>query len=165
MLGLIHWNLFSRKYLMKKIPWLLLLVLLLVACQSATPSPITAATGTEFTLAPDQTATIENTGLSLHLVGIAGDERCPSEIECAMSGPVSLTISVQRDSESPVEYTLQTFTSDNGRAPDVHFEGIQDNIEYEGYIVQVKSVLPYPAKSSDDIQDSEYQVTFVVTEK
>ena len=151
--------------MMRNIATFLWLVLLLPACQSATPTSITAATGTEFTLAPNQTATIEDTGLSLHLIGIAGDERCPSEIECAMSGPVSLTISVQKASESPVEYALQTFTSNDGRAPEGHFQGIEDHIEHDGYIVQVKSVLPYPAKSSDEIKDSEYQVSFLVTEK
>ena len=142
-----------------------LLVLLLTACQSATPSPITAAIGAEFTLAPGQAATIENTGLSIRLVGVTGDERCPSEIECAMSGPVSLTISVQKDAASPVEYALQTFTSNDGRSPRGHFEGIEDNIEHEGYIIQVKSVLPYPAKLADEIKESEYQVSFLVTEK
>ena len=142
-----------------------LLVLLLTACQSATPAPIIAAIGTEFTLAPDQAVTIENTSLHLRLIGIAGDERCPSEIECAMSGPVSLTISFQKDAESPVEYSLQTFTSNDGRAPEGHFEGIEDNLEYEGFVIQVKSVLPYPAKSADEIKDSEYQVSFIVTEK
>ena len=150
---------------MRNITTSLWLVVLLTACQSATPTPITATTGTEFVLAPDQTATIENTGLRLHLIGIAGDERCPSEIECAMSGPVSLTISVQKDSESPVEYALQTFTSNDGRSPEGHFEGIEDNLEYEGFVIQVKSVLPYPAKSTDEIKDSEYQVSFIVTEK
>jgi len=142
-----------------------LLVLLLTACQSATPSPITAATGMEFTLASDQTATIENTGLHLRLIGIAGDERCPSEIECAMSGPVSLTIFVQKDAGSPVEYALQTFTSNDGRSPEGHFEGIEDSIEHEGFVIQVKSVLPYPARSTDEIKESEYQVSFLVTEK
>ena len=150
---------------MKNITTFLWLVLLLTACQSATPSPITAATGTEFTLAPDQTATFEGTDFSIRLVSITDDERCPSEIECAMSGPVSLSIAVQKDSETPVEFAMQTFTSNDGRAPDGPFEGIEDRIEYEGYIIQVKSVLPYPAKSFDEINDSEYRVSFLMTEK
>ena len=151
--------------MIRNIATFLWLVLLLAACQSATPSPITAATGTEFTLAPDQTATIESAGLRLRLIGIAGDERCPSQIECAMSGPVSLTVSVQKDAASPVEYALQTFTSNDGRSPEGHFEGMEDNLEYEGFVIQVKSVLPYPAKSTAEIKESEYQVSFLVTEK
>jgi len=150
---------------MQKIMLALLLIVLLTGCGSVTPVPVTVTPGTEFTLAPNQIATLADTDLTIRLVGIAGDERCPSEIECAMNGPVSLTISVQKASEPPVEFALQTFTSNNGRAPDGTFEGIEDRIEYEGYAIQVKSVLPFPQKSSDEIRDSEYRVTFVVSEE
>jgi len=150
---------------MKFITLFLVALLTVTACRSATPSPITGTVDSEFTLAPDQTVTIENTSLSIRLIGITGDERCPSEIECAMSGPVSLSIAVQKDSETPVEVAMQTFTSNDGRAPDGPFEGIVDRIEYEGYIIQVKSVLPYPAKSFNEIKDSEYRVSFLMIEK
>jgi len=141
------------------------LLLLLTACQSTPPEPITGKLDSEFTLAPGQTAMIENTNLVIHLIGITNDERCPSEIECAMSGPVSLSISVQKDVETPVEFAMQTFTSNDGQAPPGPFQGIDDRIEYKGYMLQVKSVLPYPAKSFDEIKHSEYRVSFLVTEK
>ena len=150
---------------MKFITIFLVVFLTVTACRSATPAPIIGAVDSEFTLAPDQTVTIENTGLNIRLIGITGDERCPSEFECAMSGPVSLSIAVQKDSEASVEFALQTFTSNNGRAPDGPFEGIEDRIEYEGYSIQVKSILPYPAKSFDEIKDSEYRVSFLMTKK
>ena len=150
---------------MKFIALFLLVLMTLTACQSATLSPITGTLDSEFTLAPDQTVTIENAGLSIRLIGVSDDQRCPSEIECATSGPVSLSIAVQKDSETPVEFAMQTFTSNNGRAPDGPFEGIEDRIEYDGYIIQVKSVLPYPAKSFNEIEDSEYRVSFLMTEK
>jgi hypothetical protein len=137
--------------------------IILTACQPATPAPITATTDTEFTLAPDQTVTIENTDLSIRLIGIAGDERCPLEIECAMSGPVSLTISIQKDSASPIEFNLQSFTDNDGRVPAGQFEGMESQVEFEGYVIQLKSVLPFPQKSFDEIGDSEYRVTFVVS--
>lgn len=150
---------------MKFITVFLVVLLTTTACRSATPAPITGAVDSEVILAPDQTVTIENTGLNISLIGITGDERCPSEIECAMSGPVSLSIAVQKDSEAPVEFALQTFTSNNGSAPDGPFEGMEDRIEYEGYVIQVKSVLPYPTKAFDEIKNSEYRVSFLVTEK
>lgn len=138
----------------------------LTACQSATPFPnIDVTTDSEFTLAPDQTATIKDTGLTIKLIGVEGDQRCPSEIECAVSGPVSVSLSVQAGDGTPTELDLQTFTSNNGRAPDMQFEGMKDRAEYEGYIIRVVSVLPYPAKSFNEIKDSEYRVTFVVTKK
>ena len=148
-----------------KLVALLSLLLVLTACQPATPAPITGTLDSEFTLAPNQIVTIENTDLSIRLIGIAGDQRCPSEIECAMSGPVSLSIAVQKDSDPAADFALETFTSNNGRAPDGPFEGIADRVEYEGYLIQVKGVLPYPARSADEIQASEYRVSFLVTEE
>lgn len=141
------------------------IVSLLTACQFATPAPITATTGAEFTLAPGQTATLEDIGLTITLVGVSGDERCPSKIECVISGPVSLTVSAQKDSDTPSELNFQTFTSNDGRAPDGQFEGIQNQAEYAGYVIQVKGVLPYPVRVFNEIKDVEYQVTLLVTEK
>ena len=69
----------------------IILITTLTTCQPA-PPPITVAQDVEFSLAEDQTATITDTGgLTIRLIGVAGDERCPSEIECAMSGPVSIS--------------------------------------------------------------------------
>lgn len=141
----------------------LLLLLLLTSCRAATPPPpITASVNEEFTLRPGQSAAISDSDLTMNLVAVSSDERCPLEIECAASGPVSLSIAIQKGESSPVEFALQTFTDNNGRAPDISFEGIQDRIEFEGYVIQVKSVLPFPIKRSGEIRDSEYQVSFIV---
>lgn len=144
---------------------LALLLILLTGCSDATPTPMTVNLSNEFTLAPDQTVTLTDTELAVTLIGVTGDERCPSAIECALSGPVSLTISVQKDSQTPGEFALLTFTSHDGRSPDGQFEGIQSQVEYQGYVIQVKSVLPYPAKAFNEIKDSEYRVSFLVVEK
>lgn len=144
----------------------ILLLLLLTSCQAAPPPPpTTASVGDEFILIPNQSATILGTDLTLRLLAVSNDARCPLDIECAESGPVTLTISLQKDGNDPAEFTLQTFTDNDGRAPQGPFEGIQDRMEYEGCIVRVKAVLPYPLIFSDKIKDSEYQVSFVVTLK
>jgi len=151
---------------MKKITFALILLILLSSCGSATPhEPITADLGTEFTLAPDQIATLADANLTVRLIGVGGDQRCPSEIECAVSGPVSVSLSVQLGDSEPTQIDLQVFTSNNGRAPEMEFEGIKDREVYEGYLIQVVSVLPYPAKRFDEIKDSEYRVSFLVTKK
>ena len=149
---------------MRKITlWLLLL---LSACQSATSAPtISAETDSEFTLAIGQSAAIGNAGLTVQLGNILSDNRCPSDVECVESGAVTLTISVQKDSASPSEFTMETFTDNNGLAPTAHFEGMTVSVEYEGYLVQVKSILPYPAQSFGEIKDTDYRVSFLVTEK
>jgi|WetSurMetagenome_2_1015567.scaffolds.fasta_scaffold546738_2 hypothetical protein len=144
---------------------IILLVTLLTACQSATPAPIIATTGAEFTLAIDQTVTLENTELSITLTSVPGDQRCPLKIECAMSGPVTVSITVRSGSNAPEEIVFQTFTDNDGHAPPLSFQGIQDQVEYEGYLIQIESVLPFPQRSVNEIRDSEYRVSFVVTQK
>lgn len=145
---------------------MILLLILLTSCQAALPPPpIPASVNDEFILTPGQSAEITNTGLTLHLIAVSGDERCPIELECAMSGPVTLSISIQKGEDNPAEFILQTFSDSNGRAPEGPFEGIQDRMNYEGYVFQVKAVLPYPLKSMGEVKDSEYQVSFVVSPK
>ena len=148
---------------MKKIILVLLLILLLTGCGSATPAPVVAPVGSEFTLAPNQTATIANTELTIRLIGVGGDQRCPSQIECAVSGPVSLSLSAQVGNQAPTNIDLQVFTGNDGRAPDIQFQGIQDRTTYAGYVIRVVGVLPYPAKSFNEIKDSAYRVTLIVS--
>jgi hypothetical protein len=151
---------------MKKITLALFMLLWLTSCGLATPVPIVNATlGREFTLAPDQTATITDTNLTIRLIGVDGDQRCPSEIECAISGLVSLSLAVQLGAAEPTEIDLQVFTSDDGSVSDVHFEGIEDRATYADYLIRVVGVLPYPAKSFDEIKDSKYRVSLLVSNK
>lgn len=143
---------------------LILLILLLASCQlTPPPPPITASVSDEFILASGQSAAITGTDLTLKLIAVPGDERCPIEIECAASGPVTLSISIQKGESEPADFILQSFTDSNGRAPQGPFEGIQDRMEFEGYLIQVKGVLPYPVRSMGEVKDSEYQVSFVIT--
>ncbi len=151
---------------MKKITSILLMVILLTGCGSPTPAPLVTTTlSTEFTLAPDQMATITDTKLTIRLIDVGGDQRCPSEIECAISGPVSVSLSAQIGNQAPTNIDLQAFTSNNGRAPDMQFQGIKDRMTYEGYVIRVVGVLPYPAKSFNEIKASDYRVTFLVNIK
>ena len=141
-------------------------MILLAACQSATPlPPLTVTLDKEFTLAPDQTAAVTDTGVIIRLIGVSGDERCPSEIECAASGPVSLSLSAQMGEAEPTDINLQVFTSNNGRTPEMQFEGIEDRAIYEGYLIRVVGVLPYPVNLTETIRASEYRVTFVVSQQ
>jgi hypothetical protein len=139
---------------------------LLTACRPATPPPpVAASQDVEFTLAPGQSALLMDTDLTIRLIGVAGDARCPSDIECAVSGPVSISLSVQKGDGDPAAIDLQTFTDNNGRTPGLEFEGVTDRAIHAGYLIRVTGVLPYPAQSTGDIRDSEYRVTLVVTEE
>ena len=145
---------------------LVLAILLLSACVPVTPlPPITASLRTEFTLAPGQSATISDTGLTVTLVSVPGDQRCPLNIECAMSGPVSISISVQSDSGTPQEFSFYSFTDNDGSVPDLDFEGMITHVEFEAYVIQIKSVLPFPQNKIGEIKDSQYRISFVIEEK
>jgi hypothetical protein len=151
-----------------------ILVSMLIACQALIPlpiapptplAPVTVEKDKEFTLSEDQTATVTGTGLTIRLIGVAGDQRCPREIECAISGPVSLSLSVQKDNGAPANIDLQTFTDDTGRAPAGKFEGINSRASFQGYSIQVMGVTPYPTKPSTPIKSSDYRVTLIVTQE
>lgn len=145
---------------------IILVFILLSSCQTAPPpQPITASVSDEFILRPSHTAAILGTNITLNLIAISSDERCPLDIECAMSGPVTLSISIQSAENIPAEFIMQTYTDNNGHAPEISFEGIQDRVEFGDYIIQVKAVLPYPLKRSSKINDLDYQVSFVVISK
>jgi hypothetical protein len=144
----------------------IVLIIASMACMSATPPPpITAEQGAEFTLAPDQTATVANTGLTIRLIGVGGDSRCPSGMECAMSGPVSISLSVQQNNASAVNVDLQTFTGSDGRAPGGTFEGIKDRMAVGGYLIRVVAVTPYPTAQSRSIKSSDYRVALTVSKE
>ena len=145
---------------------LFLLITILAACQAATPLPtLTITEGEEFTLAVDQSATTTDGALTIQFISVGGDQRCPSALECAMSGPVSVTLSVQQKDVPATEITLQTFTDDDGSAPEGPFEGIQDRVTVGDYLIRVTRVLPYPVKSFNEIKDAMYQVTLWVKKK
>ena len=146
--------------------FLFVLLISLSACQPATPMPaIDAIVGERFILAPEQTVTITDAGFAITLNSVVGDARCPANVECAASGPVSLSISIQKGSDTPAQFNMQTFTSDDGIASEFNFEGIQSKVEFEGYTIGIKSVLPYPQELEEKIRPGDYRVTFTVSGK
>jgi len=147
---------------MKNWIWILLFAVFVSSCTPPTSwSPIIAALGEPFTLAPGQSATIANTGLTITFKGAPDDSRCPLKIECAESGPVTVTITVQSGDEAPRDFTLQSFTDNNGLIPEMGFQGMTAKVEAGGFVIRLKSVLPFPQKSFDEIADAEYRASFV----
>ena len=137
--------------------------ILLFACQAMPSSPLIADQGVEFVLAPGGSATIKDTALTINLISVLSDDRCPSEVECAASGPVQLSLLAQKENGSAAEIVMQILTDNEGRSPDVEFEGITDRTVYEGYLIRIVGVLPYPEDLSTSIRQNDYRVSFVVT--
>lgn len=144
----------------------LFMVFLLMACQSSTPSsPEPAALNTEVTLAPGQSVAVTGTDLTITFHSVVSDERCPREIECAASGPVTISLSIQRGMDDTTDFTLQTFTDLDGRSPNVQFEGVTNRTEVGDYVIQIASVTPYPQNLNTKIEASEYRVALLVSNK
>jgi hypothetical protein len=147
----------------KLISLFLLIFSLVSACQSATPSPVAASVDTEFTLAPEQSAVVADTDLMITFRAVVSDDRCPSEVECAASGPVDVLLSVQQGNQAQTDFNLQTFTDHEGRAPNVPFEGLTNPAEVGGYLIRLVGVTPYPENPEVKIEPSEYRVTLLVS--
>jgi hypothetical protein len=97
---------------------------ILAACQPGTSlPPVVATLDNEFTLGTGQSVSVKKTDLTITFNAVLSDERCPSEIECAASGPVTVSLSVQQDGDLPFMVTLQTFTDQGGRAPNGSLKG------------------------------------------
>lgn len=78
-----------------------------------------------------------------------------------MSGPVSITVSISKGGGEAVELFLQNFTDYTGRSPEMQFEGMQGQTQYESYSLQMMGVTPYP-KTRASIKSSEYRVALIV---
>ena len=150
---------------MKLLILLFSVTILLVACQATPISPLIADEGVELVLAPGGSATIKDTGLTINLISVLSDDRCPSDVECTESGPVQLSLAAQKENGISTELMMQTFTENDGRSPAMEFEGITDRIVYEGYLIRIVGVLPYPENLSTSIRQNDYRVSFLVTEK
>src|SRR5687768_15015530 len=150
----------------KPISLILVIVYILAACQTGTsPSPVTTTINHEITLAPDQSAAVTGTDLTITFHSVVSDERCPSDVECAASGPVTVSLSVQQGNGTPNDFTLQTFTDVNGRSPNVQFEGITNRAEVGEYVIQIAGVTPYPKNSTMETEASAYRVALLVSNK
>jgi hypothetical protein len=143
------------------------LICLLTACQTTTTlsSPGPVALNTEIMLVHDQSAAVTGTDLTITFHSIVSDERCPSSVECAASGPVTVSLSVQQGNEAPADFTLQTFTDLNGRSPNVQFEGITNRAEVGSYVIQISGVTPYPEDPTIKIEPSAYRLALLVSTK
>ena len=138
----------------------------ITACVSSPvnlPSDSSVDLGKEFTLLVGQSAIFKNNDLTVTLMGIPHDGRCPLQIECAENGPVTVELSIRSGSNAPNEFSFNTFTDNDGSVPQMDFEGMTTKVEQDGYIVQIKNILPFPQQSMDEIKAGDYQVTLIVT--
>ena len=79
---------------------------------------------------------------------VAGDSRCPIDVQCPWAGDAEIDVQLSRDGRSATA-TLHTTTEPK-------------QVEYEGFVVRLVSVEP-STRAGVEIPKSEYQVVLRVT--
>jgi hypothetical protein len=125
----------------------------LAGCSSgATPSPTPSAValGEKFELAPGQSQSVAGEDLSLKMVGVTADSRCPLGVECIQAGQavcqVEITSHGQVSTRDLVEMGLVSGTA---------------SAEMGVYHL-VFQILPYP-EAGKQIKGSDYRLILTVT--
>ena len=124
-----------------------LMLVTLAACSDkspAAPSPIAR----EVTLAPGQTASIEEAGVSIRFHGVTGDSRCPGDAICVTGGSAQVNIEV--------------IPARGDRQPYVLHTGDMRPVSHGDLTIGLKELSPYPFVTRP-IQPGDYRAQLTVT--
>jgi hypothetical protein len=102
----------------------------------------------QFTLAPGDVATVQDTSMRIQFLAVANDSRCPADALCITGGDALVQIRVRDNNLN--DYELHT--GDESRAV----------ISHNGFRIALMQVQPYPF-SSRTIRPEDYRATFTVT--
>ncbi len=105
-----------------------------------------------FTLSPGQENTIEGTDMSLYLLDIIEDSRCPSDVVCVTAGTVMVSLNVKQKNVIINQYPL---TISLGGTQDINDE----------YILKFVNVTPDRGKQFEQIDKKQYQAVFAIEPK
>ena len=109
----------------------------------------TVPVGTDFTLAPGESATAGN-ALTVGFIGITNDSRCPTNVQCVWAGSARAGLRVR----------------DGAASRDLHLETLatKDTATVGVYLIRLVEVNPAPV-TTDPIPASAYRITLRVTRK
>ena len=123
-------------------------LLLATACNEKSPVAPTVPLNQQFTLAPGESASIENTSIRIEFLRVSGDSRCPADAICIQGGDALVEVRVSNGTAA--EYDLHT--GDLSRSAVTH----------AGYRIELVQLQPYPF-SSRTIAAGDYRATLTVT--
>src|SRR5918993_1970558 len=95
--------------------------LLLAACDEQNAVGPTVPLNQQFTLAPGESASIENTSIRIEFMRVSGDSRCPADAVCIQGGDARVEVRVSNGSSA--RYDLHT--GDQSRAAVTHAGGFR----------------------------------------
>lgn len=155
----------------KRIGWILFLCALLAGCQlpiavNTSPSNVqkTVALGEAVELKPGETALVAEPQLRVTFDKVTEDSRCPSSVSCAWSGIVNVQMTAASQSQPSETFVVGGATDGYG----VITKAIPQasgptNWPYGNFVVELKQVTPYPARTDKHIAPGVYRATVVIT--
>jgi hypothetical protein len=114
-------------------------------CDEKASTAPTVPVNQQFTLAPGEAASIEETGLRVQFIRVMVDSRCPADAVCIWVGDATVHVRVF-GGPATSDYDLHTANSE------------QSTIEHGGMRISLVQLQPYPF-SNRTIQPSEYRAT------
>jgi len=130
-------------------PLIFCLLLVTLGCDEMPTGP-TVALNEQFTLAPGESARVDQSQVRLVFANVSGDSRCPADAICIQGGDA--VVRVQATSGSTAG-TLELHTGDSSRAAST----------FQGLRVELLELQPYPF-SSRTIAPGDYRATLRVTQ-
>ena len=123
-------------------------LLIVAACNEPNPAGPTVRLNEQFTLAPGESAAVQDTSLRVQFVRVSGDSRCPADAVCIQGGDA--IVHVRAVDTTSAAYELHT--GDQARAAATH----------GGFRIELAQLQPYPF-SSRTIAASEYRATLSIS--
>jgi hypothetical protein len=107
----------------------------------------------EFVLQGEQQAVVGAADLRLRFTGVAEDSRCPTKVECFWTGQARIVIAVQSGRSEPTDVEFNT-----NPAPGQN----RQTVPVGDYVVELKSLDPYPETPDESIPLADYRATLLV---
>jgi hypothetical protein len=123
-------------------------LLFVTGCDEQSPLGPTVPLSQRFSLAPGETASVQDTTVRVQFLRVSGDSRCPADALCIQGGDAIVHVRVT-DAALSSDYDLHT-----GGPP-------QFVVSPTGFRVELAELQPYPF-SSRTIQPGDYRATLVV---
>jgi hypothetical protein len=129
---------------------LLVCLLSVTTCDENSPAGPTVQLNERFTLAPGQTAFVDDPGLRVQFVQVTGDSRCPADAVCVQGGDAIVRVRVVDDASASAFHELHT--GDSSRA----------SVIAAGARITLIDLQPFPF-SSRTTSPGDYRATLMVT--
>ena len=126
----------------------------LAACTSSSTLPtaptVTVPMGSDFTLAPNQSAIVNPGDVQLTFGGVTNESRCPTSVQCVQAGSARIA--------------LRVVSTTGSRDLAVETRPSSDTASIDGFLVRLVGVAPVPG-NFDPIPAASYRATLRVTTK